>query len=165
MQLSKSFVFLALTAVSYASPPLPAASPVVLAELDVKLAAIHAQIQAQTGGDHTNSTSLDKRSVFCQTSGASPTTVDAIAASHYIQSLGGQSCCQENVVGSSCTTMYTYGSAAVGVCSVAPGTRYCGLCQDAGNGLLDISNSCSSQGLSGGWANYGNALTLILFHS
>ncbi|KAJ7065799.1 hypothetical protein C8F01DRAFT_1249369 [Mycena amicta] len=164
MQLSKSFVFLALAAVSYASPPSPAASPSPLAELDAKLAAIHAQIQAQTG-DHTNSTVLDKRSVFCQTSGASPTTVDAVAASQHIQSLGNRSCCQNNVRGSSCTTMWTYGTAAVGVCSVVPETTGCGLCQDAGNGLLDISNSCSSQGLSGGWANYGSSLTIILFHS
>ncbi|KAJ7495293.1 hypothetical protein FB451DRAFT_1387334 [Mycena latifolia] len=116
-------------------------------------------------GPFTDS-SLAKRSVHCETSGGSPTTGDAIAASQHIQSLGSQPCCQTNSDGSLCTTMWCSGSACVGICSNDPSSIFsCDSCQDAGNGLLDIANSCSSGGLSGGWADAPSGLHLILFHS
>ncbi|KAJ7066248.1 hypothetical protein C8F01DRAFT_1079884 [Mycena amicta] len=153
MQLTKSF------------PESPAPSPVVSRLLDAKLGIIRARIiddsAIATAG---NSTALEKRSVYYETCGPSPTTVDAIAASRYIQSLGSAPCCQNNLYGSQCTTMWTSGTAAVGVCNTIDNDYGCGLCSDAGNGLLDISNTCSSGGRCGGSADYGR-FKLILFHS
>jgi hypothetical protein len=121
---------------------------------------------------HHNATSvgiLSKRSVHCETSGGSPTTGDAVAAARHIQSLDPSEhdgCCQNNQSGSFCTTMWCEGTACVGICSNGafsfPG---CDTCLDAGNGLLDIANSCSSGGRSGGWADAPFDLRLILFHS
>ncbi|KAJ7493897.1 hypothetical protein FB451DRAFT_1215653 [Mycena latifolia] len=112
--------------------------------------------------DDTTIASLAKRSVHCETSGASPTTADAIAAAQFIQGLGTKQCCDLNGTGSECSTMHCIGTACVGICS-APGN--CDNCLDAGNGLLDIANSCSSGGLSGGSADAPAGLQLILFHS
>ncbi|KAJ7494447.1 hypothetical protein B0H11DRAFT_2277185 [Mycena galericulata] len=117
--------------------------------------------------DNSTVSALAKRSVYCQTSGGSPTTGDAIAAAQYIQHLDpATTCCQNNLGGSLCTTMWCVGTACVGICSNGafsfPG---CDTCLDAGNGLLDIANSCSSGGLSGGYADAPYDLRLILFHS
>ncbi|KAJ7493907.1 hypothetical protein FB451DRAFT_1215680 [Mycena latifolia] len=112
--------------------------------------------------DDTTIASLTKRSVHCETSGASPTTADSIAAAQFIQGLGTQQCCDLNHVGSKCSTMHCTGTACVGICS-NPGA--CDSCLDAGNGLLDIANSCSSGGLSGGSTDAPNGLQFILFHS
>jgi hypothetical protein len=124
---------------------------------------------------HRNPTSvgtLSKRSVHCETSGGSPTTGDAVAAARYIQSLdpsadpGHNLCCQNNAGGSFCTMMWCEGTACVGICSNGafsfPGCDYC---LNAGNGLLDVANSCSSGGRSGGWADAPYELRLIVLHS
>ncbi|KAJ7495267.1 hypothetical protein FB451DRAFT_1387312 [Mycena latifolia] len=115
---------------------------------------------------NSTASSLAKRSVHCETSGGSPTTGDSIAAAQHIQSLTGSLCCQTNSRGSICTTMWCTGTACVGICSnTQASVGLCDSCIDAGNGLLDIANSCSSGGLSGGWADAPNDLHLILFHS
>ncbi|KAJ7221464.1 hypothetical protein GGX14DRAFT_558958 [Mycena pura] len=175
MQLTSSFVLLAFVAGSYATPATPAAraadpvaSPVV-PELDAKLNAIWADLQAGNSVDGV--ATLVSRSVTCQTSGASPSTGDAQAAAEFIQGLN-QDCCNFNNVGSHCTTMHNSGSAAVGICG-DPKSGFlsdtCGPCSDAGNGLLDIADSCSSGGKSGGLCDFAQAIspgiTLILFHS
>jgi hypothetical protein len=81
-----------------------------------------------------------------------PTTGDAIAAGRYIQTPDVHEGCCQNQSGSYCTTMMCEGTACVGICSAdGPFALYCDTCLDAGNGLLDIANSCSSNGLSGGW--------------
>ncbi|KAK7026543.1 hypothetical protein R3P38DRAFT_2483321, partial [Favolaschia claudopus] len=111
---------------------------------------------------------LTKRSVHCETSGGSPSTGDAQAASQFIQGLGhANSCCQNNQGGSWCTTMYCTGSACVGICNNTPGVNFpgCDFCDDVGNGLLDLSNSCSSGGRSGGQVDLPFDLHAILFHS
>ncbi|KIY72386.1 hypothetical protein CYLTODRAFT_440636 [Cylindrobasidium torrendii FP15055 ss-10] len=115
---------------------------------------------------------LQKRAVQCETSGGSPSTADAIRAAQHIRDIdvhadpGHTECCQNNQGGSLCTTMYCTGSACVGICSQGalqfPG---CMLCNEAGNGLLDIANRCSSGGKSGGRADAPYNLHLILFHS
>ncbi|KAJ7495266.1 hypothetical protein FB451DRAFT_1213723 [Mycena latifolia] len=117
-------------------------------------------------GNSTES-SLAKRSVHCETNGGSPITGDATAAAKHIQNLVTQECCQGNAGGSLCTTMWCVGTACVGICSNGAFDSFnsCDTCLDASNGLLDIANSCSSGGLSGGWADAPNNLHLILFHS
>ncbi|KAJ7213776.1 hypothetical protein C8J57DRAFT_1255938 [Mycena rebaudengoi] len=88
---------------------------------------------------------LVKRSVHCETSGGSPDTGDARAAAQWLQNIHQNSpdtdnCCQNNAGG-------------------FPG---CMSCEEAGNGLLDIANSCSSFGRSGGWADAPFELRLII---
>ncbi|KAJ7255953.1 hypothetical protein C8J57DRAFT_1235867 [Mycena rebaudengoi] len=111
---------------------------------------------------------LVKRSVHCETSGGSPDTGDARAAAQWLQNIHQNSpdtdnCCQNNAGGSLCTEMHREGTACVGICSNSifsfPG---CMSCVEAGNGLLDIANSCSSFGRSGGWADAPFELRLII---
>ncbi|KAJ7256008.1 hypothetical protein C8J57DRAFT_1517726 [Mycena rebaudengoi] len=99
---------------------------------------------------------LVKRSVHCETSGGSPDTGDARAAAQWLQNIHQNSpdtdnCCQNNAGGSLCT-----------VANILP---RCMSCEEAGNGLLDIANSCPSFGRSGGWADAPFALRLIMYHS
>ncbi|KAJ7056349.1 hypothetical protein C8F01DRAFT_368583 [Mycena amicta] len=176
MQLThwQSFVLLVLaaTGISYASPTAPAApiaSPIVSAEIEAKLAAIGAQLRNATARG------LDKRTVHCQTTTSSPAFNDAWTAGWLIRSMGAATfCCQENISGSGCTTMATWGTAAVGICATgtsSPGISYtgCGDCLDAGNGLIDIADSCNIDTFTQGYADFaqadGGPFNLILFHT
>ncbi|KAJ7789487.1 hypothetical protein B0H14DRAFT_2944566 [Mycena olivaceomarginata] len=109
----------------------------------------------------TSPGTLSKRRCLLRDKRRQPTTGDAIAAGRYIQTLDPDN----NQSGSYCTTMMCEGTACVGICSDGSFALYCDTCLDAGNGLLDIADSCSSTGLSGGWADAPYGLRLILFHS
>ncbi|KAJ7788174.1 hypothetical protein B0H14DRAFT_2628501 [Mycena olivaceomarginata] len=98
----------------------------------------------------TSPGTLSKRGVYCETSGGSPPRrrhcrgqihPDPRPRCH-------DGCCQNNQSGSYCTTMMCEGTACVGICSDGSFALYCDTCLDAGNGLLDIADSCSSTGLS-----------------
>ncbi|KAK7039388.1 hypothetical protein R3P38DRAFT_3467101 [Favolaschia claudopus] len=120
MQLSRSIASLFAVVSFAAATALPRAAESdasILAALpkfvpEAGLPEVPAALVKQLFSSANTGISLTKRSVHCETSGGSPSTGDAQAASRYIQSLGhGHSCCQNNQGGSWCTTMYCSGSA------------------------------------------------------
>ncbi|KAJ7056378.1 hypothetical protein C8F01DRAFT_1257646 [Mycena amicta] len=171
----QSFVLLVLaaTGITYASPTAPAASapiasPIVSAETEAKLAAIGAQLRNETARG------LEKRTVHCQTTTSSPAFNDAWTAGWLIRSMGAATfCCQENISGSGCTTMATWGTAA-GVGHLRHRhqlTRHQlhWLRRLLGNGLIDIADSCNIDTFTQGYADFaqadGGPFNLILFHT
>ncbi|KAJ7047213.1 hypothetical protein C8F04DRAFT_1172946 [Mycena alexandri] len=112
-----------------------------------------------------NSTSLAKRSVHCVANNV--VTSDAVNVATYIQRLVVQ-CVQSNGGGSFCTQMACYNTACVDICGPFDDAD---ACNDAGNGLLDVANSCQyGNGVTGGWCdgptniNYG-PLNFGIYHS
>ncbi|KAJ7047226.1 hypothetical protein C8F04DRAFT_1387686 [Mycena alexandri] len=108
-----------------------------------------------------NSTSLAKRSVHCVANNV--VTSDAINVGTYIQGLDNGHCTQTNGVGSFCTQMACYNTACVDICG--PYNDW-DICLVAGNGLLDVANSCQyGNGVTGGWCDGINTLNYGLYHS
>ncbi|KAJ7478332.1 hypothetical protein FB451DRAFT_1172665 [Mycena latifolia] len=121
-----------------------------------------ASIAAAVPFNNSTASSLVKRSVHCETSGGAPQPPTPLRPPDT-----SRASTRTTMTGAVRTTRAApCARRCVGICSDSifsfPG---CDTCLDAGNGLLDIANSCSSGGLSGGWADAPFNLRLILFHS
>ncbi|KAJ7716365.1 hypothetical protein B0H16DRAFT_1476779 [Mycena metata] len=179
MQISYSFVALALSSVVAALPQDTATLPVSAvntARLPQPTSGIPYQIETPAHvvaarkeymAARANSTSIElaKRSVHCVANNVA--FGDAIAAGQFIQTTAGATyndmCEQYNGGGSFCTTMYCVGTACVDICGPLGNSD---TCRDAGNGLLDVANSCQyGAGVTGGWCDGLNSLSFGLFHS
>ncbi|KAJ7742553.1 hypothetical protein B0H16DRAFT_1890218 [Mycena metata] len=108
-----------------------------------------------------NSTSLGKRSTHCVANNVAFS--DAINVGTYIQNQGSLTCAQTNGGGSFCTQMACYNTACVDICGpyIAADS-----CLDAGNGLLNVANSCQyGSGVTGGWCDGPDSLSFGYYHS
>ncbi|KAF7302437.1 hypothetical protein HMN09_00877700 [Mycena chlorophos] len=134
--------------VAAAAPvPSPSQNPELVAKMN---AMFYEHMQQKAAG---NSTSLEKRSVYCAAhNDNAPFLSDAVAASQHIQNLNTQQCCQ-TYSSYGCTSMYEVTTAVVWICGPV---NSCGVCLDAGNGLLDVSDTCSWDDSSFGWLTLGD---------
>ncbi|KAJ7060978.1 hypothetical protein C8F01DRAFT_1141444 [Mycena amicta] len=129
-----SLVFAAIAFAASTGAPQPHASPVATLEqqaaMDAKWAAY---VAAQNSG-------IKKRSVTCEETFLGLANYDdAVAAAENVRVLGSGTQCGVTNSGAGCTLMATHGSAGAWVCGNQGAT---GDCLDAGNGLLDIANTC-----------------------
>lgn len=100
--------------------------------------------------------------ITCETTNASPTTGDVTAVIEKLKGLGSEELCvQKNLVDSRCTTMVSYGSAAISICGSVWGTT----CYLAAQWAEDIQNACLSGGRVGGQNTFLGTNRIELIHS
>ena len=101
--------------------------------------------------------------IICETTNGSPTTGDVTAVINQLKGLGStRECVQQNPGGSRCTTMISYGSAAISVCGPLGITTWCYL---AAQWAADIQNACLSGGRVGGQITFSGKNTIEVIHS
>ncbi|CAM6099525.1 unnamed protein product [Calypogeia fissa] len=102
--------------------------------------------------------------ITCQTSGASPSAVDANGCATFLVNKGNTDCCQNDCASSNaCTQMCSDGTAASAICGVC---GQCVTCQAAGNYLGSLIENCQSNGQVGGYINgFGNSLLVEVYHT
>ncbi|KAJ7766806.1 hypothetical protein B0H16DRAFT_1717143 [Mycena metata] len=172
MQFSLSFVAFVLTSVVVALPQdtsiqtvAPGATPpkdtIYYIATPAYVVAERNAHSAQILASANSTTSLAKRSVHCV--GNNVVTDDARNVAGYLQRIGTESCSQTDAGGSFCTQMACYETACVDVCGAFDAGDNC---LDAGNGLLNVANSCQyGNGVTGGWCDGPGTLNFGIYHS
>ena len=101
--------------------------------------------------------------ITCETTNGSPTIGDVTAVIEKLKGLGSEKrCAQNNLGGSLCTTMVSYGSAAISVCGPLGITTWCYL---AAQWAEDIQNACLNGGRVGGQITFFDTNTIEVIHS
>ncbi|KAJ7064292.1 hypothetical protein C8F01DRAFT_1130880 [Mycena amicta] len=149
-----SLVFAAIAFAASTGAPQPHVSPVATPE---QQAAVDAKWAAYVAAQNGPASGIKERSVTCEETFLGLANFnDAVAAAENVRALGSGTGCGVTNSGAGCTLMATHGSAGAWICGNQGAT---GDCLDAGNGLLDVANTCEDpeEQITAGVADFAQA--------